>query len=141
MNVFSFTGNLGKDCEVKSFGGSSVCNFTVAAKSGFGDKAQTIWLDCALWGKQAESGLVQYLTKGQQVAVSGELGSREHNGKTYLTLRTNNISLVGGKSEGGAPQQQQQQQARQQQQAMQPAQQQPAQQEPNFDFDDDIPFS
>jgi single-strand DNA-binding protein len=49
MNVFTVTGNIGKDCEVKSFGGSSVCNFTVAAKSGFGDKAQTIWLDCALW--------------------------------------------------------------------------------------------
>ena len=131
MNVFTFTGNIGKDCEVKSFGGSSVCNFTVAAKSGFGDKAQTIWLDCALWGKQAESGLVQYLIKGQQVAVSGELGSREHNGKTYLTLRTNNISLVGGKSEGApaAPAK-----------PSQPAQQQPAQKEPDFDFDDDIPF-
>ena len=131
MNVFTVTGNIGKDCEVKSFGGSSVCNFTVAAKSGFSDKAQTIWLDCALWGKQAESGLVQYLTKGQQVAVSGELGSREHNGKTYLTLRVNNISLVGGKSEGApaAPAK-----------PSQPAQQQPAQQEPNFDFDDDIPF-
>jgi single-strand DNA-binding protein len=82
-------------------------------------------------GKQAESGLVQYLIKGQQVAVSGELGSREHNGKTYLTLRINNISLVGGKSEGAtaAPAK-----------PSQPAQQQPAQQEPDFDFDDDIPF-
>ncbi len=130
MNVFTATGNIGKDCEVKSFGGSSVCNFTVAAKSGFGDNEQTIWLDCALWGKQAESGLVQYLTKGQQVAVSGELGSREHNGKTYLTLRINTISLVGRKSEGApaAPAK-----------PSQPAQQ-PTQAEPDFDFDDDIPF-
>ena len=135
MNVFTVTGNIGKDCEVKSFGGSSVCNFTVAAKSGFGDKAQTIWLDCALWGKQAESGLVQYLTKGQQVAVSGELGSREHNGKTYLTLRINNISLVGGVggNSEGAP-------AAAPAKPSQPAQQKPAQQEPNFEFDDDIPF-
>ena len=133
MNVFTVTGNLGKDCEVKSIGASSVCNFTVAAKSGFGDKVRTIWLDCALWGKQAESGLVQYLIKGQQVAVSGELGSRDHDGKTYLTLRVNNISLVGGKTEGG-------------QAAPRPAQNQaPAAKPapmaaPDFDFDSDIPF-
>ena len=134
MNVFTVTGNLGKDCEVKAIGSSSVCNFTVAAKSGFGDKAQTIWLDCALWGKQAESGLVQYLTKGQQVAVSGELGSRDHDGKTYLTLRVNNISLVGGKTEGGfqTPPKPAQNQA--------PAAKPAPMADPNFDFDDDIPF-
>ena len=133
MNVFTVTGNLGKDCEVKAVGGSSVCNFTVAAKAGYGDKAQTIWLDCALWGKQAESGLVQYLTKGQSVAVSGELGSRDHDGKTYLTLRVNNISLVGGKTEGG---QAAQRPAQNQAPAAKPA----PMAEPDFDFDDDIPF-
>ena len=120
MNVFTCTGNLGKDCEVKNFSGTAVCNFSVAFKAGFGEKAQSIWLDCALWGKQAESKLVDYLTKGQSVAVSGELGSREHNGKTYLTMRVSSISLVGGKAE--------------------PAQQRPpAQAEPDFD-DDDMPF-
>ena len=143
MNVFSFTGNLGKECRTANHG-TAVCNFAVAVKSGFGEKAVTMWVDCALWGKQAESKLVDYLVKGQQVAVSGELGMREHEGKSYLTCRVSNISLVGGislvngKSEGGAPQQQQQQPARQQQ-ARQPAQQQPAPMaEPSFD--DDLPF-
>ena len=101
MNVLSATGNLGKDCNTNNVNGTAVCNFAVAMKSGFGDRAQTIWLDCALWGKQAESKLVDYLVKGQQVAVSGEMGTREHEGKTYMTLRVNQISLVGGKSEGG----------------------------------------
>ena len=133
MNVFTVTGNLGKDCEVKAIGASSVCNFTVAAKAGYGDKAQTIWLDCALWGKQAESGLVQYLTKGQQVAVSGELGSRDHDGKTYLTLRVNNISLVGGKTEGG-------QAAPRPAQSQAPAPKPAPMAAPDFDFDDDTPF-
>ena len=128
MNVFTVTGNLGRDCETNNVSGTAVCNFTVAAKAGFGDKAQTVWLDCALWGRQAESGLVQYLTKGQSVAVSGELGTREHNGKTYLTLRVNNISLIGGKSEGGS-----------QSQPQRPAQQPKPQAEPEPDFDD-IPF-
>ena len=99
MNVFTFTGNLGKDCRNGNQGGTAVCNFTVAVKSGYGDKEQTLWLDCALWGKQAESKLPQYLTKGAQVAVSGELSTREHEGKTYLTCRVSSISLIGGKRE------------------------------------------
>ena len=96
MNVFSFTGNLGKDCRKSSIqGGTAVCGFTVAVKSGYGDKAQTLWVDCTLWGKKAEGGLPEYLVKGQQVAVSGELGTREHEGKTYLTCRVENIDLIG----------------------------------------------
>ena len=103
MNVCTFTGNLGKDCRTASVGGTSVCNFAVAARSGFGEKEQTLWLDCALWGKRGEA-LAQYLTKGQQVAVSGELGTREHEGKTYLTLRVAELTLAGGKqqSAGGS---------------------------------------
>jgi len=97
MNVCSFTGNLGRDSKTNTVGSATVCNFAVAVKSGFGDKEQTLWIDCALWGKQAESKLPQYLTKGAQVAVSGELGTREHEGKTYLTLRVSSIGLVGGK--------------------------------------------
>ena len=140
MNVFTFTGNLGKECRTANHG-TSVCNFAVAVKSGFGDKAATMWVDCALWGKQAESKLVDYLVKGQQVAVSGELGMRDHEGKSYLTCRVSSISLVGGKAEGGAPQQQQQSQQHQHQQ--QPARQQQARQPapmPEPSFDDDIPF-
>ena len=130
MNVWTFTGNLGNPCRVAQVSGTTVCNFSVAAKSGFGQSAQTIWVDCALWGKQAESGLVQYLTKGQQVAVSGEVGTREHDGKTYVTVRVNQISLVGGKLEPQQGGQQAPQQGYNQQQApRQQAQQQPMQQQ------------
>ena len=84
-------------------------------------------------GKRGES-LQQYLTKGAQVVVSGELGTREHDGKTYLTVRVNDVSLVGGKQQQSVPAPQQ----------VAPRQQAPAQQrapmEPPIDFDDDIPF-
>jgi len=132
MNVLTITGNLGKDSEVKSFGQSTVCNFTVANKVGFGDKEQTIWFDCALWGKQAESKLPEYLKKGQQVAVSGELSTFEaDNGKTYLKLRCNSVDLVGGKSDGGP----------QQNSKPAPQQQSPKNNQAEPDFDDDsIPF-
>lgn len=98
MNLFAATGNLGKDCRTNNVGGTSVCNFTLAVRSGYGDKEQTVWLDCALWGKRAEGKLPDYLKKGAQVAVSGELGTREHEGKTYLTLRLSELDLIGGKA-------------------------------------------
>jgi single-strand DNA-binding protein len=149
MNVFTFTGNLGRECRTGNNGTTPVCNFAVAVKSGFGDNSTTLWIDCALWGKQAESKLVNYLVKGQQVAVSGELGMREHEGKSYLTCRVSSISLVGGQSQGSqnnAPQSQPtHNQSVPQQQTQkhysQPTQNQPAPMaEPDFDFDDDIPF-
>jgi single-strand DNA-binding protein len=138
MNLLCVSGNLGKDAVVRKAGDQSVAGFSLAMKSGYGDKAQTIWLDCSLWGKQAESGLVQYLKKGQFVVLSGELGTREHEGKTYLTLRVANVTL-GGKSESAPVQQQAPQQPQQpmynqaQQQAQHPSQQ------PQY-FDEQPPF-
>jgi len=108
MNIFSATGNLGKDCRKGNAGDTAVVNFSIGVKSGFGTKEQTLWIDCALFGRQAESKLADYLVKGQQVAVSGELGTREHENKVYLTLRVNSIDLVGGKKDSSsspAPQQ------------------------------------
>ena len=127
MNIFSFTGNLGKDCRVGT-GQTPMVSFGVGVKSGFGDKAQTIWVDCTLWGKQAESRLPDYLLKGQQVAVSGELGTREHEGKTYLTCRVASIDLIGGKRDD-APRQAPAQRPQQSQQSAPP------------DFDDELPFN
>lgn len=95
MNVLSLTGNLGRDAEVRTAGSSTVCGFSVAMTAGYGDKKQTIWVDCSIWGKQAEGSLPSYLKKGQQVAVSGELSIREHEGKTYLQLRVGSIDLIG----------------------------------------------
>lgn len=134
MNCFVFSGNLGNDCRTGNAGGQSVVNFSVACKSGYGQNEQTNWIDCALWGKRGEA-LQQYLTKGQQVVVSGELGTREHNGKTYLTCKINEVSLVGGKrdaSQQAAPAHRPQQQA--------PVQQQQAPAAAPIDFDQDIPF-
>lgn len=133
MNVFTFSGNLGRDCKPGNSGGTSVVNFAVAVKSGYGQSEQTLWLDCALWGKRGDS-LQQYLVKGQQVVVSGELGTREYEGKIYLTCRVNDISLVGGKPSG--------QQQSGYQQPEQQLQQQPQQQgqQVGQSFDDDIPF-
>lgn len=131
MNLLCMTGNIGGDVKVNNVGGTAVANFSVAMTAGFGDKKSTIWLQASLWGKQAESKLVDYLVKGQQVALSGEFSMREYEGKQYPQLRVSTIDLVGGKKDGDAPQQQQSRQAPQQSQ----------QAAPPDDFGSDIPFA
>lgn len=131
MNVLTATGNIGRDAEVRTAGSSTVCGFSLAMTAGYGDKKQTVWLDCSIWGKQAEGALPGYLKKGQQVAVSGELSTREHEGKTYLQLRVNSIDLIGKRDDA------------QQAAPAQPRQQAAPQSKPAptaDDFDDDIPF-
>lgn len=119
MNVFIFTGNLGKDAEVKVLaGGASVCEFSVAVKSGYGEKEKTNWVRCAMFGKRAEGQLPQYLKKGTQVAITGELELQEwegQNGKgAAMAVKVSELNLIGGKQQGEQGQQAQIQQAPQQ---------------------------
>ncbi|MFI3180021.1 MAG: single-stranded DNA-binding protein, partial [Methylococcales bacterium] len=73
-NVFSGVCTIGRDAEVRYLpSGQAVLNVSVANNVGFGDKQQTVWLRVVLWGKRAEGTLKDYLKKGQQVFVSGEL--------------------------------------------------------------------
>jgi len=133
MNNWTFTGNLGKDCEVRTTqSGMTVCTFSVAVKSGYGDNAKTTWANCALFGKRAEGGLPQYLVKGAQVCISGEacLDEWEKDGVKNKTLKVNvdKLDLVGGNTLAQqAPQQGFQQAPPQQQAPQQLAPQQPPQ--------------
>ena len=136
-NVFSFTARLGSDAEVRKLpSGQSVMNFSTAHNVGFGDREQTIWIRVAVWGKRSESKLVDYLKKGQQVFISGELSQSEYEGKTYLELNANIVDLVGGKKEGGGSDAEKAQNAGQDQQRKNEAPQ--ASNDPDDDLD--IPF-
>ena len=53
-NVFSFTGTVGADAEVRyAASGMAVLNVRVANNIGFGDKQQTLWIRVALFGNFA----------------------------------------------------------------------------------------
>lgn len=106
-NTIAISGRLGKDSERKSVGKTTLLEFSVGDSIGFGDKKSTNWWRCKIWGKQAEGQLMDYLVKGAQVVVYGEVSLREHEGKIYPEIRVNNIELVGGRSE---PKQQEPQQ-------------------------------
>jgi single-strand DNA-binding protein len=103
MNVWSFTGNIGQDCERKALpSGKTVCEFSVGVSSGYGDKKKTTWAKCALFGKAAEGKLPEYLVKGAKVAVTGEVTLEEWAGKDGATrhslrVAVNTVDLIGSK--------------------------------------------
>lgn len=102
MQVCSIAGNLGKDAELKTTqGGDDFCRFSVAVTTGWGDRKATTWWDVTRWGKGADK-LVGFLKKGTKVAVSGEISTREHEGKTYLQIRADHVTLQGDASGSGA---------------------------------------
>ena len=130
MNSLNAIGRVGGKDAVTRYtqAGEPVTGWSMAVDSGYGDKKQTIWIDCSAWGKRFEK-VAEYITKGVQLGVTGELGTREHEGKTYITLRIADVTLVGGKQEGSG------------QQAQRPARQQQAPANPVEDFESDsIPF-
>ena len=100
MILVTIAGRLGKNAELRQVNNDTVCSFSVAGDTGFGDKKQSHWFNCSLWGKQGEA-LAQYLVKGSQVTVIGEFSEREHEGKFYKELRVNQIAMQGGSQNNG----------------------------------------
>ncbi len=128
MNSITVAGTLGKDAEVKYLAnGDAIANFSVADSQGR-DKP-TIWWNCGLYGKRAES-LSQYLLKGQAVTVTGSVSEREWTDKNgqarkSMDLRVSDVALQGG---------------RKNEEPQQERRQAPAPQQASIDDDSDVPF-
>ena len=100
MKTIVIGGGVTKDAVTRTTGqGEKVTSFSVAVSEGFGDKKRTLYFDCNLWGARGEK-LAGYITKGSKISVAGELSTREHDGKTYLTVRADQVTLMSGKPEG-----------------------------------------
>lgn len=140
MNSITFDGRLAADAELKyTQGGDAVLSFRVASDIGFGEKKTTNWFSCQVWGKRGES-LKDYLQKGQQVTVYGQLTLREWTDKEGTKklspdVRVSEISLQGGKREEGVKEYNDVPAPRRQEPKAPPK---PASR--NDDMDDDIPF-
>ena len=100
-------GNLGRDGEVTyNDKGDPRIVFTVAHSPRVqqGQPERTAWYRCTLFGKPAES-LSQYLVKGKQVFVRGDLDVREYKGndgqtRTSLDIFVKEIELLGSRQDG-----------------------------------------
>ena len=100
MNVWTFTGRLGADGELRTTqSGEKVLSFRVANDVGFGERKTTQWVDCSVWGQRAAS-LAPHMTRGKAVVVAGELTLREFEKRdgtrgAGLAVRVNDLDFTG----------------------------------------------
>lgn len=161
INKVILIGNLGADPDVRyTPSGQSVATFNVATNKRFKDKdtgeqkERTEWHRCVVWDKTAEIAK-QYLKKGAQVYLEGELQTRKWTDgegvDRYTTeIRCYKMQMLGQRDGGsraphpaddetdqdGMPSRAQQDADDREAPGM-PEQDQPPTQE---DFEDDIPF-
>lgn len=103
MNNCSFVGRVGRDAVVRyTQGGKAVTGWALAVDRGWGDQKQTVWLDCSWWGERGTK-VSDFIKKGDRLAVTGELGTREHEGRVHVTLDIRDVTLLGSKPEGQQP--------------------------------------
>ena len=102
FNNCTFSGNLGRDPEVKYFDdGKAVANFSIAVE---GRKGQTLWMAVKVWNKPAQT-IADYVRKGSRIIVNGELQEEtwEKDGqqKSRMVLNCQNFTLLDGRKEAG----------------------------------------
>lgn len=129
MKSITIAGRLTRDAVTRDAGSDKVTGFAVAVDDRSQKEKATLFFDCSLWGKRGES-LCQWLTKGASVTVSGDFGTREYEGKTYFTVRVNDVTLQGGKQSdtgGGGS-------------SSEPKSGQDYAKQGGYDLNDDVPF-
>ena len=135
MNILTATGNLGRNAETRFTSDQTpITNFSFALSSGYGKNQKTTWLECSIFGARGET-LAPMLSKGTQIAISGEFSVSEYNDKdgnlkSVPSLRVNEVTLLGKKSDAAT-------------QPLEVAQVKdlPKSNVPDFDdFEDQIPF-
>jgi len=168
VNKVILVGNLGNDPEVRYMpNGNAVANLSLATSESWKDQQgqqqeRTEWHRITMYRRLAEIA-GEYLKKGSQIYIEGKLQTRkwqdqQGNDKYTTEVIADQLQMLGGRSEGAQggsynkPQQQNNpnqgyqqmppNQGGQNNQSKPPqnTQQPPKMAEPDFDFDDDIPF-
>ncbi len=155
VNHVILIGRLTRDAELKyTSGGMAVCKFAIAVnkrrKNGEQWVDEANFFDIVLWGRAGES-INQYLVKGKQVAVEGELHQNrwEQDGqsRSKVEINASNVQLLGGTSgsggsggSSGTAQAEHGQEPYQRRPEASSAPRQERDDTPPADFPDDIPF-
>jgi len=122
MADIKFTGNVGKDAELKFLNsGRPVLNFSVAdsksrrLESGEWETLAEQWIDCAIWGELAEF-YADKIKRGSRVTIYGDFMSRKYVNKegvpgVSLDVTVKGVEIYPPKNGGGQQQGGQQSQA------------------------------
>lgn len=112
MADIKFTGNLGRDAELKyTKSGSPVMSFSVAdsksrkLESGEWETLAEQWLNCTIWGSLAEH-YDGKLPKGTRVTIYGEFYSRKYEAKdgtpgVSLDVNVKGVDIMPSRKGGG----------------------------------------
>lgn len=97
MNKVIIDGNIVEDCELMYVGESALAKFTIANNKKTSDKDIVTYVPCSMWNGMAES-LCDYLKKGQQVFICGELSIKNEKDKegkwhSYTTVNVRELSF------------------------------------------------
>jgi single-strand DNA-binding protein len=111
-NVVVILGNLSRDPELKEVNGDAILKLGIADNVGWGDRQTTNWFNVDYWGRKRAESLLNILTKGAMVQVSGELTVRSWTNEQGIEkfsndIRADKITLLpksGGQSAASSPQ-------------------------------------
>lgn len=111
INTVVIMGRMVRDPELRALdSGTNVTSFSVAVDRNYVDKTtnerQADFLNVVAWRYTADF-ICKYFHKGDMIAVSGELQSRQYtdkdgNKRTAIEIVANNASFCGGKNSGGS---------------------------------------
>ena len=73
-------GNLVREPEKKEWNGTSYASFSIAVNNYVRDKQEVTYIDCALWGKPADT-FLKYAHKGQTIYLTGSLRMKSYDYK------------------------------------------------------------
>lgn len=96
MKNITIAGNCTKDAETRQTqSGQSVTSWAIAVNGFANGEKTSMFFDVQFWGKRGEQA-ARFAVKGAKMAVTGDLSTREYNGKTYLQVNGSDFTPLGG---------------------------------------------
>ena len=99
FNLVVISGRLTADPELKTTpNGVSVCAFTIANETGYGENKSTNFINVVAWRKQAEV-VSKHFRKGSLIGIEGAIQTRKFtdkngNNRTAFEIVVNNIQFL-----------------------------------------------
>ena len=103
MNSINIIGRLTRDVEISyTKSNKAIGKFSIAVPNSY-NKEEVYFFNCTVWDKQATI-LAQYVKKGNQIALIGELKQnrwqdKEGKNRSAVDINVNSFTFIGGSNE------------------------------------------
>lgn len=99
VNKVILIGNVGRDPEVRTVGGSKVVSLSIATTERWSDKTtgekkeSTQWHNIVIWNERIGEVVERYVTKGSKIFIEGQLQTRKWTDKEGRERYTTEVVL------------------------------------------------